>query len=155
MFLKEMIEHLFARKTEDWILFWNQYIHIPFNGIHTVLVYYVICLWNYFPNKNMYVCVCEKSLVDSCYIFSTMCLCIFSLKKKVSVQTKRRDLWLPKGRQKRRGEARGLDWEFGIRRCKLFYTEWANNKMLLYNRELHPISCDKSQWKRIRKIIYL
>ena len=63
----------------------------------------------------MYVCVCEKSLVDSCYIFSTMFLCIFSLKKKkVSVQTKRRDLWLPKGRQKRGGRPEGCTESLGF-----------------------------------------
>ena len=28
---------------------------------------------------------------------------------------------------------RGLDWEFGISRCKLVYTEWINNKVLLYS----------------------
>ena len=27
----------------------------------------------------------------------------------------------------------GMDWEFGIRRCKLLYTEWINNKVLLYS----------------------
>ena len=26
-----------------------------------------------------------------------------------------------------------MDWEFGIRRCNLLYTEWINNKILLYN----------------------
>ena len=26
---------------------------------------------------------------------------------------------------------RGLDWEFGVSRCKLVYTEWINNKVLL------------------------
>ena len=30
-------------------------------------------------------------------------------------QTQRTDSWLPK----RRGGGRGMDWEFGIRRCKL------------------------------------
>ena len=30
------------------------------------------------------------------------------------------------------GEAGGgKDWEFGINRCKLLYTEWINNKVLL------------------------
>ena len=24
-----------------------------------------------------------------------------------------------------------MDWEFGISRCKLFYVEWINNKVLL------------------------
>ena len=27
----------------------------------------------------------------------------------------------------------GIDWEFGIRRCKLLYIEWINNKVLLYS----------------------
>ena len=25
----------------------------------------------------------------------------------------------------------GIDWEVGIRRCKLFHTGWINNKVLL------------------------
>ena len=31
------------------------------------------------------------------------------------------------------GGGRGVDWEFGISRCKLLYTEWINNKVLLYS----------------------
>ena len=27
----------------------------------------------------------------------------------------------------------GIDWEFGISRCKLLYLEWINNKVLLYS----------------------
>ena len=27
----------------------------------------------------------------------------------------------------------GLDWEFGVSRCKLLYIEWINNKVLLYS----------------------
>ena len=27
----------------------------------------------------------------------------------------------------------GMDWEFGIGRCKLLYLGWINNKVLLYN----------------------
>ena len=26
-----------------------------------------------------------------------------------------------------------MDWDFGIRRCKLLYTGWINNKILLYS----------------------
>ena len=29
------------------------------------------------------------------------------------------------------GDARGLEWEFGISRCKLLHTGWINNKVLL------------------------
>ena len=31
------------------------------------------------------------------------------------------------------GEEGGMGWEFGISRCKLLYTEWINNKVLLYS----------------------
>ena len=31
------------------------------------------------------------------------------------------------------GGGRGLDWKFGISRCKLVYIEWLNNKVLLYS----------------------
>ena len=27
----------------------------------------------------------------------------------------------------------GMKWEFGVSRCKLLYTEWINNKVLLYS----------------------
>ena len=27
----------------------------------------------------------------------------------------------------------GMDWEFGISRCKLLYIEWINNKVVLYS----------------------
>ena len=34
-----------------------------------------------------------------------------------------------------KGERGGgrMGWEFGISRCKLVYTEWINNKVLLYS----------------------
>ena len=38
-------------------------------------------------------------------------------------------MWLPRGR----GVGGGMDWEFGIRRCKLLHIECINNKVLLYN----------------------
>ena len=31
------------------------------------------------------------------------------------------------------GDGGGMDWEFGISRCKLLYIEWKNNKVLLYS----------------------
>ena len=31
------------------------------------------------------------------------------------------------------GRVGGMDWEFGINRCKLLYIEWKNNKVLLYS----------------------
>ena len=29
----------------------------------------------------------------------------------------------------------GMEWEVGVSRCKLFYIEWINNKVLLYSTE--------------------
>ena len=29
----------------------------------------------------------------------------------------------------------GMEWEAGFSRCKLLYTEWINNKVLLYSTE--------------------
>ena len=31
------------------------------------------------------------------------------------------------------GDRGGMDWEFGISRCKLVYLEWINNNVLMYN----------------------
>ena len=44
-------------------------------------------------------------------------------------QIQRTDLWLPRGR----GRRRVLNWEFGISRCKPLYIEWRNNTVLLYS----------------------
>ena len=34
---------------------------------------------------------------------------------------------------KGQGVERGMDWEFGINRCKLLYIKWINNEVLLNN----------------------
>ena len=40
-------------------------------------------------------------------------------------------LVLPRG-----GRAEGgMEWKAGVRRCKLLYAEWINNKVLLYSPE--------------------
>ena len=36
-----------------------------------------------------------------------------------------------------------LEWEVGVSRYKLLCTEWINNKVLLYSRELYSMSYDK------------
>ena len=36
---------------------------------------------------------------------------------------------------KGKGDGGGLDWEFGISRCKLLCIEWINNQILLYSTE--------------------
>ena len=45
-------------------------------------------------------------------------------KTETDSQTYRTDLQLPRGR----GYGGGMDWEFGISRCKLLYIEWVNNR---------------------------
>jgi len=31
------------------------------------------------------------------------------------------------------GGGSGMDWEFGVSRCKLFHLEWISNEVLLYS----------------------
>ena len=33
----------------------------------------------------------------------------------------------------RGGRANGMDWEFGVNRCKLLHLEWISNEILLYS----------------------
>ena len=47
-------------------------------------------------------------------------------------QTLETDWWLPKGRG-----GGGLDWEFGVSRCKLSYIERINNMFPLYSTEYY------------------
>ena len=49
-------------------------------------------------------------------------------KTETDSQTQRTDWWLPRGRS-----GGGMEWEFGISRCKLLYIGWINNKILLYS----------------------
>ena len=53
-------------------------------------------------------------------------------------QTWRADVWLPRGRERRR------DWEFGVSRCKLLHLE----RISIQHRELYPISWDGT-WQYI------
>ena len=49
--------------------------------------------------------------------------------KKAKKKKKRTDtLWLPRGRG-----GRGMDWEFGVNRCKILPLEWISNEILLRN----------------------
>ena len=45
---------------------------------------------------------------------------------KTDSQTERTDLWLSRG-----SSVGGMEWEFGISRCKVLYKGWINNKVLL------------------------
>ena len=45
-----------------------------------------------------------------------------------------------------------MEWEVGISRCKLLYTRWINNKVLLYstgNYTQYPMMNHNDSWKRI------
>ena len=45
---------------------------------------------------------------------------------EIDSKTQRIDLWLPRGK----GIKGGMDWDFGISRCKLLYIEWVNRAPL-------------------------
>ena len=65
-------------------------------------------------------------------------------------------MWLPRGRG---GGEGGMDWEFGINRCKLLYIEWINNKVLLYstgNDIQYPIiNHNGKEYEKKKKYIYI
>ena len=48
------------------------------------------------------------------------------LQKRTNSWTRRTDLWLPRERS-------GMDWEFGVSRCKLLHLEWISDEILLYS----------------------
>ena len=39
------------------------------------------------------------------------------------------------------GRGSELDWEFGVKRCKLFHLEWISNDVLLYSTGNYILSC--------------
>ena len=53
-----------------------------------------------------------------------------------------------------------MDWEFGVSRCKLLYTDWINNKGILYSTESYiqysEINPNEKEKKMLnRKSIYV
>ena len=54
------------------------------------------------------------------------------------------------------GGGRGMDWEFGVSRCKLLYIGWINNKVLLYsigNYIQYPVI--NQNGKEMKKNVYI
>ena len=57
------------------------------------------------------------------------------------------------------GDGGGKNWKFGINRCKLLYTRWIHNKVLLYStRNYIPypvINHNGKEYKKKRMYIYI
>jgi len=53
-------------------------------------------------------------------------------RKETNSWTSRIDLWVLRGS--------GIDWEFGVNRCKLLHLEWISNEILLYSTGYMPKS---------------
>ena len=61
-------------------------------------------------------------------------------------------MWLPRGK----GTGGGMEWEFGLSRCKLLYIEWMDNKILLYSTGNYIQYCDKTiTEKNTKKNVYM
>ena len=59
---------------------------------------------------------------------------------------------MPRGRWGQRG----MEWDLGVSRCKLLYTGQVNNTVLPYSTgNFLNIPCDKPQWKRILRRLYI
>ena len=69
--------------------------------------------------------------------------------KQKQTHKQRTDLWLPRGKR----DKGGINWEFGVSRCKLLYREWVNNKVLVYsagNYIQYPlINCNGKEFKKL------
>ena len=65
---------------------------------------------------------------------------------KLSIEKSRWDLTFIRNRL---WGQRGMDWEFGVGRCKLLHLEWIKNKVLLYSTGNYIQSPGTPQWKRI------
>ena len=50
--------------------------------------------------------------------------------QKKQTHRHREELGVAKGE----GEVTGMDWEFGVNRCKLLHLKWKDNKILLYSK---------------------
>ena len=60
------------------------------------------------------------------------------------------------GFSKGEGDGGGVEWEVGVSRCELLYTEWINNRVLLYSRDnyiQYPMINRKG--KEYKKRIYM
>ena len=72
---------------------------------------------------------------DQCHMISLICGIYNMTQMSLSIKQKQthRHREQTYGCQWGRGGRRGMDWEFGLSRCKLFHLEWTNNKVLMYN----------------------
>ena len=60
---------------------------------------------------------------------------------------------------KEEGVGEGVEWEFGVSRCKLLYMESINNKILLHNTESYiqypMINHNGKEYKRMCVCVYI
>ena len=51
---------------------------------------------------------------------------------------------------KREGRGIGMDWEFGVNRCKLLHLEWISSEILLYSTGSHiqSLGIDGKEYKK-------
>ena len=52
------------------------------------------------------------------------------------------------------GRGSGMDWEFGVSRCKLQHLEWINNEILLYRTMSNPLGWNMME-DNVRKRMYM
>ena len=66
----------------------------------------------------------------------------------------RTDLWLPRGREGRGG----MNWAFGISRCKLLLIGWINNNDILYSTWTYiqyPVINHDGKYEKVYIYIYV
>ena len=78
----------------------------------------------------------------------------FSFKTFLSITDIEKGLVVVRGE----GVGGGMEWEFGVSRCKLLYIEWICNKVLLYstmNCIQHPMISHNGKEYKKRMYIYV
>ena len=94
---------------------------------------------------------------DTIYMWNLKCSTDDPIyKTETDSRTWRTDFLLPTGRGRE-----GVDWEFGVSKCKLSHLEWVSNEGLLYStgNYIYPVTCDRQNIiedsKRKRMCIYV
>ena len=72
-------------------------------------------------------------------------------KTETDSQTQRTDFWMPS----REGVWGGMEWEFGVNRCKPLHIKWINNKFLLYSTGNYIQYPDMHHNRKVYKYAYI
>ena len=90
------------------------------------------------------------------HIISLTCIIWNLAQKNLSTKNRNRLTDIEKRRDCQGVGGSGMYGELGVSRHKILHLEWKSNEVLLYGRELFPISWDRTWWKVVwEKDVYM